>query len=363
MNPYSNRLARALREPERLAALSLEEWDHLIPMARRAGLLPRLALAVERQAGFEALPERVRPHLWSAKVLAEKHRRDAVYEIDRLARLLHPITGRVVLLKGAAYLTAGLAPAPGRMFNDIDILVPRNLLAGVESVLGLAGWHGGDIDPYDDQYYRRWMHQLPPLSNGSSTIDVHHTLVPDTARIELDADDVLKRVTVLPERPELAVLAPPDMVLHSAVHLFNDGEYDRGLRDLDDLNLLLRQFGVTASFWETLLERAAALHLTRPLFYALRYAVELLGTPVPPDVMRASAAFGPGPIHRLLMDGLFLRALRSPHPEGSDRLTAPALQALYVRAHYLRMPLRLLVPHLTRKALRRRPREAEPGAV
>ncbi len=38
-------------------------------------------------------------------------------------------------------------------------------------------------DPYDDLYYRRWMHELPPLvhSERGQLVDVHHTILPLTA--------------------------------------------------------------------------------------------------------------------------------------------------------------------------------------
>jgi hypothetical protein len=56
---------------------------------------------------------------------------------------------------------------------------------------------------------------------------------------------------------------------------------------------------------------------------------------------------------RPVMDALFDRALMPDHSTCSDRFTPTARWLLYVRAHYLRMPLRLLVPHLVRKAWRR----------
>ena len=54
-----------------------------------------------------------------------------------------------------------------------------------------------------------------------------------------------------------------------------------------------------------------------------------------------------------MMDALFHRALLPIHPSCDDHFTSAARLALYVRGHWLRMPPRLLVPHLARKALRR----------
>jgi hypothetical protein len=355
-------LARYLRAPEQLAGLRLEDWDRLVPTARRAGLLARLTLLVERTIGLDAVPAPARPHLVSSTTLAEKHVRDTWRELDRLLEVLTPVVGRLVLLKGGAYVAADLPPAKGRTFNDIDILVPKDRLADVETMLQLAGWSYGDIDPYDEQYYRRWMHQLPPLTNASigSSLDVHHGLVPATARIRLDAALVLAEAVPVPGRPALAVLAPPDMVLHSAVHLLNEGDYEHGLRDLHDLDLLLRHFGTAPEFWRSLAARGRALNLTRPLYYALRYTAAAFGTPVPAEINREAEAWAPPwPGGRGAMDALFGQALRSPHPAAATALTAPALWLLYIRAHYLRMPLPLLLPHLARKAMRRDPTRPE----
>jgi len=41
------------------------------------------------------------------------------------------------------------------------------------------------------------------------------------------------------------------------------------------------------------------------------------------------------------------------HPSCADVFTPVARWLLFLRGHYLRMPLRLLIPHLTRKAWRR----------
>jgi hypothetical protein len=139
------------------------------------------------------------------------------------------------------------------------------------------------------------------------------------------------------------------MVLHSATHLFFNEEFSNGLRDLADLDSLLRGFGRERGFWERLAQRARVLGLARPLYYGLRYAQRLLGTPVEIEVPEGQ----PPALVRALMDGLFLRVLEADHPSAADRLTPLAHRALYVRAHWLRMPPHLLAYHLTAKALRR----------
>ncbi len=183
---------------------------------------------------------------------------------------------------------AGLPAADGRVFSDVDILVPEQAIPAVESALMLHGWSAGHHGAYYQRYYRQWMHEIPPMRHARrrTVIDVHHAILPKTARIEVDSDRMREAAIAVAGDDRLRVLAPVDMVLHSATHLFHEGELDNGLRDLFDLDSLLRHFGAEAGFWETLVPRAVEVGLTRPLYYALRYASQMLSTPIPADGRR-----------------------------------------------------------------------------
>jgi hypothetical protein len=354
-----------------IADWRLPQWDAAIRQARRAGLLARMAHLIA-EAGLDGkVPPQARGHLDAGSILAEKHARDVAYELDRIAEALSELGIKPILLKGASYAAAGLPPSRGRLFGDIDILVPRPLIGAAETALAARGWDAVKQDEYDQSYYRRWMHELPPLQHKSrrTTIDVHHNIVPLTSAHPVDAKRMID-AAIPATGGDFSVLSPSDMVLHAAVHLFDDGEFVNGLRDLDDINRLLRYFsapsgsgpGSGPDFWDDLVARAALLRLERPLHYALRHAARLLGTPVPPRILRDPAP-APNRIAAPLMDFVFARGLRPPHPLCRDRFTGLALGFLYLRGHCLRMPLRLLLPHLLRKAVMRRlkPAEARPA--
>lgn len=352
-------LPQLLREPETLPSLSLAQWDLAIRQARRAGVLARLCHKLEELGALEQIPERPRTHLLAAKIFALKHARDVRWEVTCVRRVLSESGIPITLLKGAAYLMADLPPARGRLFGDIDFMVPRNRIAEVEEILLNSDWLGAVEDPYDQRYYRRWTHQIPPLHHykRATVLDVHHSIVPLTARAAVSAELLAEASLALGDDPQLRILAPADMVLHSAVHLFNEGEFDRGLRDLLDLDDLLSYFARQPDFWSTLAGRAEALGLTGPLFLTLRYRRHLLGVPIPEALRQPVVGWQPPTVKRGVMDALFLRALLPDHETCDDLLTGSARWLLYVRAHYLRMPLHLLVPHLLRKAFLQR-REA-----
>ena len=345
-------LVTCLARPHRLADVDLETWDRLIPEARIAGLLPRLALLLQEHDLIGRVPPQARTHLTADLTVAEKHARDIRWEVGQIRNALQDVVARFILLKGAAYVLADLPPARGRLFGDTDILVPKESIGAVEAALARHGWAFGEIDPYDERYYRRYTHQIPPMTHNvrRTTIDVHHTIVQVTARVRLDPQALWTAARDVADG--VAVLAPADMVLHSAVHLFNDGEFNRGLRDLNDITVLLHHFSTDSSFAAQLVERAVALDLVRPLYYALRYSHRLLRGPLSEEPLKGLAG-APSPALLRLMDALFLRVLRSPHREFRPRGAGLAGFLLYARAHHLRMPMHQLVPHLLRKSYRR----------
>jgi hypothetical protein len=269
----------------------------------------------------------------------------------RLAGLKGP---GLLLLKGAAYAIADLPPAAGRLFGDIDILVPLDQLGQTEGALMLAGWHTQKQDDYDQRYYRRWMHELPPMTHirRGTVLDVHHNLLPETARIRTHATPILEAAQSLADPAGLSIPTHTDLVLHSACHLFHEGELGHGLRDLVDLDAMLREFAAEAGFWPNLLARARILNLGRPLYYALDTCQRWLLTPIPDQVI-AECPSPPPTWQRPLMRMLFDAGLASAHPSCQGHLSLLAKFVLYVRSHYLRMPWRLLIPHLLHQAKRK----------
>lgn len=329
-------LVAALRDPETVLRLSDADWTDLIAIARAESLLGTLAA---RCAGLD-LPERVAAALAEARSDVEAAQRQALWEAEMARRALAPLGVPVILLKGTAYLAAGLPAAHGRSIGDLDILVPEAALPQVEAALIAAGWEWVKDDSYDQLYYRRWMHELPPLIHRERDrmIDVHHTILPLTHRRRPDARALVSDSVPLPN--SLRVLSSPDMIVHAAAHLFADGDLAGGLRNLWDIDRLLRHFSEGEGFFEQLRARATRHELLSPVLRAARLARDVYGTPIPEGWCIRSGG-----------DALFRRRLLA--RDGWGRPTRPATRlGFYVRSHWLRMPPLMLMRHLWTKANR-----------
>lgn len=332
----ARRLVRLLADPAR--AGQVKDWTSLIAVARAESLAGSLAWRLQ---GLD-LPPRVEALLESARRDGEAARVQALWEAEMARRALAPLGVPVILLKGTAYAAAGLDAARGRSIGDLDILVPRAALPDVERALLAAGWEWVKEDDYDDQYYRRWMHELPPLIHRERDrmIDVHHAILPLTARPKPEMEAMIADRVELGDG--LCTLSPPDMIVHSAAHLFADGDLAGGLRNLWDIDRLLREFAERDSgFWPVLCERSERHGLLPAVARAVRLAHLLYDTP--PGWTGSTSA----------SDALYLRRLLA--RDGWGRATHPLTRlGFYVRSHWLRMPPAMLARHLWVKARKSR---------
>lgn len=346
-------LVTTLREPKRAADLSLGAWSELIAVARRANLLGRLANGLLDAGMYPPAP--ARRHLDAARQLSARQRQSVIWEAHELSRALAPLGVPVVLLKGAAYTMGAHPVSEGRLYGDIDILVPREALGKAEMRLMVAGWTSSNTSDYDQRYYRRWMHELPPMMHlrRGTVLDVHHTILPLTARDSPDPRQIFETAAPLAGLPCLHIPTEENLLIHSITHLLHEGELHNGLRDLFDIDGLIRAGTLAPDFWQRVVEASHEMGLSRHVAFGLHLAQTLIGSPIPPETLAAlqpKSALG----WRTAALARLYRAALHPEREAADSGPAVAARlALYVRAHWLRMPPHLLLQHLARKALQR----------
>jgi hypothetical protein len=323
----------------------------LLSVARSANLLAALGVRLAQSA--VTVPPAIQRHLVGATRLSERQHESVRWEAHQLARALKPLNIPVLLLKGSAYVLGELPVSRGRLFGDIDILVPRSALGQAEVAMMTKGWTSAKHDEYDQRYYRQWMHELPPMVNvrRGTVLDIHHTLLPLTARHHPDPQLLIDASWALPGLEPLRIPAPEDLVIHSITHLFHEGELHNGLRDLFDIDGLLRHFAASSpDFWNRLLDRAEQLQLGYPLFLGLHFAARTIDTPVPAAIIAtAGKRWTPSAARLRTLDWLYDKGLQPIHPDCADQLTPLARWLIFLRAHWLRMPPHLLARHLSRK--------------
>ena len=343
-----NKLLSIIACPDRMVSMSIQEWDDIIRFSRHARLLGYLRVLVERHKLDKQLPSKVLDILAGAEVYNNYFRLRASYELRKIAQLFQQNDLKIVLLKGAAYIASEIYFSKGRRLSDVDLLVEQNNLKLVEQVLLKAGYQYKHVSEYDQKYYRDWMHEIPPLvhTRRNMEVDLHHNIIAPVSRIKVDANKLFDQAVPIPGS-RFYRLEAKDLILHSAAHLFFNDELRGGLRDLVDMHELCLEFGERKDFWPNLVPRARELGMQRPLYYALSSLHLFFNTPVPntviADIQKDKPVF---PVN-IIMSVLIQRLLA---PNNVEKMNAPVVQwLLFIRSHWIRMPLPMLIKHLSYK--------------
>lgn len=342
----------ALLHPEVLTSMNIADLELLIRLVRRVKLLSHLAAELKRLGLMEKIPVRAANLLNSDYIQTKKLHQQTHWELNRVQWALKGKSVQLIALKGVAYALAQLPEAAGRYYVDLDLIVPKQDLLAVESMLKEKGWFNHQLSEYDEHYYRQWSHEIPPLVHYERQVevDMHHTIAPVTSGLKVDSQSLIDTAVSVADSL-IKVLSPVDMVLHCAVNLFQNNELENDLRDLLDLHHLLRYFSQREEhFWEALIKRANQFQLGYALYYGLHFSRRIFKTPMPASIL-SELNDKPGQIKLWIMDQLVPLALFPLHPDQPSRWAQFACFVLYLRSHLIRMPLRILIPHLAYKSL------------
>lgn len=322
-------------------------WCTFIKILRFERLLSLFAYKCDSLALIEEFPQVVQGHLQNALIMAKRQADHLAYEASLLSDSISTITNQCLYLKGAAYSLAGLSVANGRLFSDIDVLVPKNKLENIERSLLLKGWLSKPINDYDENYYREWAHEIPPLvqTRRGTVVDIHHNLVPPVSGKAPDINAFLEQTMVV---NGFTVLKPHAMLLHSCIHLIFNESFKQAHRDLYDIAALIHDFG-SDTFWSDAIKLAKDTGFYSELFLACRYSSIKLNYNLP-SILADDIPFSR--VGLRLRDFILGRALSPHHPLCKAKGKGIASFMAWIRGHWCKMPVMLLIYHLSVKGLR-----------
>jgi hypothetical protein len=238
----------------------------------------------------------------------------------------------VVVLKGGALAGTAYGNIALRPMADLDLLVPRELTVHVPRILEPLGYQPMSGPPghslaYDAHYLGEiGMSKTTPA--GVFMLDIHwhllaHQWLHHATRIDMET---LWQATLPLEVDGQSTLqfCPEDALLHVCLHagfshayayLLNLVDVDRAVVHFADLN------------WDRFLRRAHDFEVRAPTYFGLRFARDLMQTPVPDQVLAAlrPAALRRWGVGRLAGPERTLQGDPSPLPGSSRYLLHLAL--------------------------------------
>ena len=323
-----------------------DQWLEIIALARQLDLNAQLFFQLESNKKLDTVPKRIEVHLRSAWIAACRQQNAVRWEIQQIS---DNVTGPVVLLKGGAYIFREENMGQGRFVSDIDLLVDKSRIAQAEFELFILGFVKVSLDDYDEKYYRSWMHELPPLHHieRGTVIDLHHNLLPVVSGRNIQFNRLAERFENT-SRDNIKVLATVDQLIHAAVHLFQDSEFNHTLRDLIDISALFLK--IREAGQEVLLCREALyFRLQNDVAMALYFVESVLRFKLSEEtrnwVSRTLNKNYFWPLVRCCYARIFFQPVISQH-NVFDKM---AMLAVIIRSHWIKMPLKILAKHVAHK--------------
>lgn len=349
MTVNTSELYDLLLAPAKGVSLSPTQWQNAILVLREAKLLAALYHSAIRQSCFEQYPDFAKRHLYSASVYAKRQSDQIRFEAMELRNLLGEIGVTVVFLKGAAYCLKGTLNSQGRICSDLDVLVKQSELEKAEQHLKSNRWVSEQLSDYDEKYYREWAHEVPPLFhvNRATVVDMHHNIyLPVSGRAPNIADFLSGK-----EKSESGcfVLDPASMLLHCIIHMMLNEDSSSWMRDLYDIYLLADEL-MDEKQWRNLLLLADKTQFKAELIYCLLALRHYCHYDFPSFVSDFIQAQNLLKKQRFFVRHIIISAIAPEHPLVSSTKTRLAKQLVYLRGHWLKMPLPVLLKHFLIKS-------------
>lgn len=257
------------------------DWNRLVPLAARHGLLPLLARHLEALEP-EALPTPVREHLRAHRYAVALRNLSLSGELLRVLRLFDKHGIPVLPFKGPTLGQLAYGDPALREFGDLDLLLQPRDVSRTRSLLAEQGYCSPyALTPAQEAAYLRSLGQLALVKPEGCLVELHETLAPRAFVFPLDLATMWPRCRVvkLTGQP-VPCPGAEDMLLilcmHGAKHLW------KNLGWICDVAELLRRHN--ALNWGQVQREARRLGSERLLWLGVQLAEHVLQAPLPADV-------------------------------------------------------------------------------
>ncbi|MFQ3248268.1 MAG: hypothetical protein ACI9O6_000070 [Glaciecola sp.] len=336
-------------EPKQVKEFDSSHWQSFIRILRGADLLATFYYLLERNSLLESIPPFALKHIESAKIYADRQAHQVRNESQALNLVLAKADIQPVFLKGAAYVLREDINHFGRVMSDIDILVKKSQLNAVEAVLQKNDWAESKLDDYDQQYYRKWAHELPPYKHvyRGTSLDIHFTLLPPVSGIDIDEESLFSNVQVTKDGSW--ALPPNLLVLHCIIHLFFNEDFSKSFRDVLDIHLLIEQLEASEGL-DGIIKLSESMGFYKELYYALSVRDLVFHTNSVQQYQLKSPKLSF--ITEFFVKKILYRAIMPSHDIVFNSWNNFARFIMYIRGHLLKMPITILIPHMLVKVRR-----------
>jgi len=332
-----------------IPTIELKQWENIIHVLREVNLLAACYFRLKKEDKLTLLPSFALKHMKSAAVYSSRQSEQVLFECKLLQKILDAENISSVFLKGASYTLRKSKNSAGRVYSDIDLLVAKNEISKAEQALAKHAWCTKKVSEYDNNYYREWSHEIPPMFNihRGTVLDLHHNILLPISGREVNVELLTENCQVIDDK--YTVLSHAATILHSIVHLIINEDVSNGYRDILDITTLIKE-NDSPEFWQEITSLSSKLGFNNELYLALSLSQKYASLTIPDNVWLSFEEQKDNSKLNFLLNYVYYFALQPHSPAIQTLRHKVAISIAYILGHLQKMPLKILIPHLLTKS-------------
>lgn len=269
----------------RLHRLLPSDWDSLIEQSSWHSVMPLLYQSAKALGPGISIADSVLQRLREKYLHSALENLRRYRQLSELLRALQSDGIPVIALKGAHLAKVVYGNIALRPMSDIDLLVKKEDLPGVEEKMFGLGYGYGPFAFANKSWIAERTGNLAymPAKNGA-VVEIHWSIGP-TSPFNIDTEGLWERArpTTINGTP-VSVLSPEDLLLHLCLHTSFQNAFVTGLLPFCDIVKTIRHYRDELD-WEEVQRRVSQWDVARPVYLTLNLARELLRAAVPDELL------------------------------------------------------------------------------
>lgn len=263
--------------------LTIDDWRRVVELSIDQGLSAHLLERLEKHEKLLHPPAEIVRRLKAIGLRIAAANTKLYCELAVILQAMQKEAIPVIVLKGAHLAEIVYANVALRSMSDVDILVAKENITRVESMLFELGYVV--LPPSMGTSHH---HEIPFAKKDCPHIEVHHTL-PFMGDIDKGVKEIWERAQhVTIAGCNTLVLSPEDLLVHVAVHASLLHRFGIGLKPLYDISAIVTHYHAMLD-WEKVLSYTQHWGVGNAVYLTLRIANEMIDAGVPDRALQMMA--------------------------------------------------------------------------
>jgi len=268
------------------------DWDHFLKKTRENGISGIVYRNLdERRRDYPNVPSTILEELKSEYYLNAANNALIFEELEKVLEAFKKSGLQIIVLKGAALASIVYKNLALRPMSDVDLLVKKEDLLGIDEKLRMSGYEPLDMPARDVDFSSTHLTTLDyqQVSQSSHSFHVHWHFVNSTIPTESYINDIkMENIWQDAEKAEIAnvetlVMAPHHFLIHLSEHALRVRHSLSKLSFYCDIDEVIHRYWKTLD-WDRLLDESLDFNLSKFVYLSLYFTSKFLMTEIHQDV-------------------------------------------------------------------------------